>query len=107
MSEVTSPSDGYDDGSRSTPSNRPKAATRQRHKRTSNSEDEDFMVDEEVTSKKKVLKKEFGTTATTKPGMKKNALARKIPMSKARASTQETMEFALEPKEVGEGKKRK
>ena len=28
-------------------------------------------------------------------------------MSKARASTQETMEFALEPKEAGEGKKRK
>ena len=28
-------------------------------------------------------------------------------MSKARASTQETMEFTLEPKEVGDGKKRK
>ena len=28
-------------------------------------------------------------------------------MSKARASTQETMEFTLEPKEAGEGKKRK
>ena len=28
-------------------------------------------------------------------------------MSKARASTQETMEFTLEPKEGGEGKKRK
>ena len=28
-------------------------------------------------------------------------------MSKARASTQETMEFTLEPKETGDGKKRK
>ena len=28
-------------------------------------------------------------------------------MSKARASTQETIEFTLEPKEAGEGKKRK
>ena len=54
MSEGTSPSDGYDEGSRSTPSNLPKAITRQRKKKTSNSEDEDFEV-EEVTSKKKVL----------------------------------------------------
>ena len=84
-----------------------KAATGQRKKKTSDFEDEDFKVDEEVSSKRKGVKKELGTSANTKPGMKKNALARKIPMSKARASTQETMEFALEPKEVGEGKKRK
>ena len=65
------------------------------------------MVDEEVTSKKKVFKEEICTTASAKPGMKKKALARRIPMSKARASTQETIEFTLEPKEAGEGKKRK
>ena len=64
-------------------------------------------VEDEATSKKKVLKKEYGTAAATKPGMKTKAPAKRIPMSKARASTQETMEFTLEPKEVGVGKKRK
>ena len=54
-----------------------------------------------------VPQQEYGAAANTKPGMKKKAPARRIPMSKARASTQETMEFTLEPKEVGEGKKRK
>ena len=57
MSEGTSPSSSYDDGSRSTPSNLPKAATRSRNKRTSNSEDEDYVaVEDEATSRKKVLK---------------------------------------------------
>ena len=41
LSEGTSPSSSYDEGSRSTPSNLPKAATRQRRKRNSESEDED------------------------------------------------------------------
>nr|XP_040245355.1 uncharacterized protein LOC120964623 [Aegilops tauschii subsp. strangulata] len=106
LSEGTSPFDSYDDGSRSTPSNLPKAATRQRVKRNSDSEDEDYVANEEVTSRKKVVKKEFGTAASTKPGMKK-APAKRIPMSKARASTQETIEFTLQPKEAGECKKRK
>src|SRR3990170_2012889 len=74
LSEGTSPSGSYDEGSRSTPSNLPKAATRQRKKRTSESKDEDFVADEEVTSKKKVLKKEYAATAT-KPGMHKKAPA--------------------------------
>ena len=57
MSEDTSPSSSYDEGSRSTPSNLPKAATRSRKKRTSDSEDEDYMAKEdEATSKKVVLK---------------------------------------------------
>ena len=59
LSEGTSPSSSYDEGSRSTPSNLPKAATRQRKKRTSESKDEEFVLEEEVTSKKKVLKKEY------------------------------------------------
>ena len=54
-----------------------------------------------------MLKKEYGTTAATKPGLKTKAPARRVPMSKARASTQETMKFTLEPKETGDGKKRK
>ena len=64
-------------------------------------------VEDEATSRKNVLKKEYGTTAASKPGMKTKAPARRVPMSKARASTQETMEFTLEPKETGDGKKRK
>ena len=47
MSEGTSPSSSYDEGSRSTPSNLPKAATRQRRKRNSDSEDEDYIAAEE------------------------------------------------------------
>ena len=38
ISEGTSPSSSYDEGSRSTPSNLPKAATRTRKTRTSDSE---------------------------------------------------------------------
>lgn len=106
MSEGTSPSESsQDDGSRSTPSNMPKATTRQRKKKTSYSEDEDFVIDEEVSSKRKGDKKETGTAA--KLGLKMKAPAKRVPMSKARASTQETMAFTLEPKEPGEGKKRK
>ena len=99
LSEGSDPSNTSDDGSRSTPSNLPKAATRTRKKRTSDSEDGDYVAtEEEVSSKKKVLKKEYGTTATVKLGMNRKAPTKKIPMSKARASTQETMEFTLEPK---------
>ena len=101
LSEGTSPSSSYDEGSRSTPSNLPKAATRTRKKKTSDSEDEDYVaVEDEATSRKKVLKKEYGTTATVKPGMHKKAPAKRIPMSKARASTQETMEDASETVQI-------
>ena len=44
LSEGTSPSGSYDEGSRSTPSNLPKAATRTRKKKTSDSEDEDYVA---------------------------------------------------------------
>ena len=89
MSEVTSPSSTSDEGSRSTPSNLPKAATRQRRKRTSDSEDEDYKAEEDqATSKKVVIKKEFGSAKDIKPGMKIKRPARRQPMPKARASTQ-------------------
>ena len=109
LSEGTNPSNNsYDEGSRSTPSNLPKEATRSRRKRNSDSENEDYVAAEgEAGSKKKVVKKEFVTTATTKPGLNKKAPAKRVPMSKARTSTQETIEFTLEPREAGEGKKRK
>ena len=106
MSEGTSPSNSFDDGSRSTPSNMPKAATRTRKKRTSDSQHEDYVaIEDEATSKKKVLKKEYGSTVTVKPGMHKKAPAKRVPMSKARASTTETSKPSEEA--VGEGKKRK
>ena len=83
LSEGTSPSDIYDDGSRSTPSNLPNAATRQRRKRNSDSEDEDYVAaEEEVSSKKKVVKKEFGIAASAKPGLNKKAPAKRVPMSR-------------------------
>ena len=87
LSEGTSPSTS-DEGSRSTSSNLPKAATRQRRKRTSDSEDEDYKAEEdEATSKKVVLKKEYGSAKDIKPGMKIKRPARRQPMPKARAST--------------------
>ena len=107
LSEGTSPSSSSDDGSRSTPSNLPKAATRTRKKKTSESEDEDYVaVEDEATSKKKVVKNEYSTAAATKPGMKQKVPATRIPMSKARASTQ--VPLGSEPKEaIAEGKKRR
>src|SRR3954465_4923942 len=109
MSEDTSPSSSSDEGSRSTPSNLPKAATRQRKKRTSDSEDEDYVAKEEATSKKVVLKKEYGSAAATKPGMHKKAPARRVPTSKPRkAVLEETMKFTMESEEedIGQGRKK-
>ena len=109
LSEGTSPSSSYDEGSRSTPSNLPKAATRTR-KKTSDSEDKDYVaIKDEATSKKKVMKKEYGSAATTKPGMNKKAPARRVPTSKPRkVATGETMKFTIESEEAaGEDKKKK
>ena len=61
MNEGSSPSSSSDEGSRSIPSNFPKEATRARRKRNSDSEDEDYVAaEDEATSKKIVLKKEYG-----------------------------------------------
>lgn len=111
MSEGTSPSSSYDEGSRSTPSNLPTAATRTRKKKTSDSEDEDYIAaDDEAISKRKVVKKQFGTAASTKPGMNKKAPARRVPTSKPRkVAIGETMKFTIESEEeaAGEDKKKK
>ena len=98
MSEGTSPSSSSDDGSRSTPSNLPKAATRQRKKRTSDSEDEDYVAEEEATSKR------VEPAQGIKPGMKIKRPAGRQPMSKARASTEKPT--PIEPV-AAKGKKRK
>ena len=74
MSEGTSPSSSSDEGSRSTPSNLPKAATRQRKKRTLDSEDEDYMAEEEATSKR------TEPAQGTKPGLKIKRPAGRQPM---------------------------
>ena len=88
------------------PSNLPKAATRARKKKTSESEDEDYVaVEDEATSKKKVLKKEYVTTASIKPGMKIKVPTKRTPMSKVRASTQ--VPLKSQPKEAAaEGQKK-
>src|SRR3954466_11071219 len=105
MSEGTSPSSSSDEGSRSTPSNLPKAATRQRKKRTSESEDEDYVAEEEATSKKVVLKKEHGSAVAIKPGMKIKRSAGRQPMPKARASTKIPEKSAPKEPVAAEGKK--
>ena len=89
MSKGTCPSSTSDDVSMSTPSNLPKASTRHRRKRTSDLEDEDYKAKEyEATSKKVVLKKEYGSSHSTKPGLKKKVPAKRTPMPKVRGSTQ-------------------
>ena len=67
-------------------------------------------VEAEATSKKNVLKKEYGTAAATKPGMQKKAPARRIPTSKPRkVATGETMKFTIESalEAAGQDKKKK
>src|SRR3954466_13464817 len=105
MSEGNSPSSSSDEGSRSTPSNLPKASTRQRKKRTSESEDEDDVAEEEATSKKVVLKKEHGSRQSTQPGLKVKRLAGRQPMPKARASTKIHDKPASKEPVAVEGKK--
>ena len=76
----------------------PKAATRTRKKRTLESEDEEYMAEEdEATSKKVVLKKEYGSAKTTKPRLNRKVPAKRTPMLKVRGTTQETL--GPEPKE--------
>ena len=105
VSEGTSPSSSYD-GSRSTPSNLPKAATRARKKRTSDSEDEYYVAEEDEATSRKVLKKEYGMAAATKPGLNGKIPAKRTPMLKVRASTQENEKSDPKEQEVTE-KKRK
>ena len=83
MSEGTSPSSSSDDGSRSTPSNLSKAATRASKKRTSESEDEDYRAEEDEATSKRVE-----PAQGTKPGLKIKRPAGRQPMLKARASTE-------------------
>ena len=75
----------------------PKAATRQRKKRTSDSEDEDYVAEEEATSKR------VEPAQGTKPGLKIKRPAGKQPMSKARMSTEKPIEpVAAEGKKIKE-----
>ena len=62
--------------------------------------------EDEATSKKVVLKKEYGSAKTTKPGLNRKVPAKRVPMSKARTSTQETLGSAPKEQVVAE-KKRK
>ena len=62
-------------------SNLPKAATRTRKNKISNFEDEDYVsVEDEATSKKKVLKKEYGTSAPQSQECKRRHLQGEFPL---------------------------
>jgi hypothetical protein len=64
LSEGSSPAESYYEGERSSP-DLPKAATRTRKKKTSDSEDEDFVASETATKKKRVvLAKEYSSKPT-------------------------------------------
>ena len=62
--------------------------------------------EDEATSKKVVLKKEYGSAKNTKPGLNRKVPAKRTPMLKVRGSTQ--VPEKPDPKEpAAEGKKRK
>nr|XP_020187742.1 vegetative cell wall protein gp1-like [Aegilops tauschii subsp. strangulata] len=69
------------------------------------------LPEEEVSSKKKVLKKEYDTAATTKPGLHKKVSAKRVPTSKPRkVPIGETMQFKIEQSDVdvaGDKKKKR
>ena len=80
----------------------PKAATRQRKKRTSDSEDEDYVAEEEEATSKRIE-----PAQGTKPGLKIKRPAGRQPMPKARASIKISEKpTPIEPV-AAEGKKRK
>ena len=78
LNEGSSPNESYDEGNRSTPSNLPKAATRTKKKTTSNTEDEDFVASEASSKRNAVLRKEYGTSASTRPSTKDKTSVRKV-----------------------------
>ena len=79
----SSRAESYDEGSRSTPSNLPKAAKRTRKKKGSESKDEDFHPDEVASKKKKVLPNEYGTAASSRPSSNDKNAVGKVPLSKS------------------------
>jgi hypothetical protein len=76
MSEGSSHNESSYEGERSSP-DLPKAATRTRKKKTSDSEDEDFVASETATKKKRVvLAKEYSSKPTS---AKERTAVRKVP----------------------------
>jgi hypothetical protein len=69
LSEGSGPKGSYYEGIRSSP-DLPKAATKTIKKRTSDDEDEDFVASEATSKKKVVLRKEYGSTTSTRPSAK-------------------------------------
>ena len=93
QSEGSSHNESYYEGERSSP-DLPKAATRTRKKKTSDSEDEDFVASETAQKKKRVvLAKEYSTKPTS---VKERIAVRKVP--------QKTLQ---EPSEAAAGAKKK
>jgi hypothetical protein len=97
LSEGSSPNESYYEGIRSS-LDLPKAATRTKQKRNSDEEDEDFVASEATSKKKAALRKEYGTSASTRPSAKDKTAMRKVPLSKSdkASAPKETMTFTLE-----------
>jgi len=111
LSESSSPEGSYYEGEWSSPE-LPKAATRTRKKKNSDDEDEDFVASEATSKRKVVLRKEYGTSASTRPSAKDRTDARKVPESKSdkASAPKETMTFTLEESSDAEataGKKKR
>ena len=71
-------------------------------RRTSDSEDEDYVAEEDEATSRKVLKKEYGTPAATKPGLNRKVPAKRTPMLEVRGSTQEPVRSEPKEPEVAE-----
>jgi hypothetical protein len=84
LSAGSSPAESFYEGERSSP-DLPKLATRTRKKRTSDSEDEDFVASEATKKKRVMLAKEYSTKPTS---AKEKTSVKKV--------TKETMQITLE-----------
>ncbi|XP_044396448.1 uncharacterized protein, partial [Triticum aestivum] len=97
LSEGSSLAKSYYEGIKSS-LDLPKAPTRTKKKRNSDDEAAYFLASEATSKKKAVLRKEYGTSASTRPSAKDRTVVRKVPLSKANKATtpKETMTFILE-----------
>ena len=102
LSAGSSPAASFYEGERSSP-DLPKAATRTRRKKTSDSEDEDFVASEATSKKKKVVAKEYGKAASSRPSVKDKTAVKKVP----KKSMTFTLEEPSDTEIAATGKKKK
>ena len=97
LSEGSSPAESYYEGIRSSP-DLPKVATKTRKKRNSDDENADFVATKATSKKKAMMRKEYGTSTSTRTSAKDMTTIRKVPLSNENKGTapKETMTFTLE-----------